>query len=115
MIELHLPYPPSANRLWRRARKGMMRSDEYCRWLTEAGWTARSQRPGKICGPYKLSIHAVRPDRRARDIDNLIKPVGDLLQSLGVIENDCDAEMVSARWVTSGSGITVIVEPAGVE
>lgn len=115
MIVLNLPHPPSANRLWRRARKGMMRSAEYCAWLTEAGWEAKRQRPGQISGPYKISIHAVRPDKRRRDIDNLIKPVGDLLQSLGVIEDDCQAEMVSARWVTSGSGITVILEPAGVE
>jgi crossover junction endodeoxyribonuclease RusA len=114
-VTLTLPYPPSANRLWVRARKGMRRSDEYVKWLTEAGWTVKSQKPGRVDGAYKLSIHAVRPDRRARDVDNLIKPTSDLLQHIGVIRDDSDAEMVSARWVTSGQPFTVIVEPAGRE
>lgn len=115
MIAIRLPYPPSANRLWRRSAKGMRRSDEYVAWLTEAGWEASRQRPGKIQGPYKLSIHAVRPDRRKRDLDNLFKSTCDLLQGLGIIEDDSQAEMISARWVTSGEGITVILEPAGLE
>jgi Holliday junction resolvase RusA-like endonuclease len=115
MIELQLPFPTSANDLWSRTARGMRRSDAYTAWLVEAGWEARRQRPGKIEGPYKLTIHAVRPDSRRRDLGNLEKGVSDLLESLGIIENDCLAEMISMRWVTSGEGITVILEPAGVE
>jgi crossover junction endodeoxyribonuclease RusA len=115
VIELHLPFPPSANSLWRRAAKGMRRSDSYTAWLTEAGWAAKQQRPGKIAGPYKLSIHAARPDNRRRDLDNLFKATSDLLESLEIIQGDHLAEMVCARWVTSGEGITVIVEAAGTE
>jgi crossover junction endodeoxyribonuclease RusA len=114
-VVLQLPYPPSANRLWIRARKGMRRSDEYMAWLNEAGWMAKAQRPKRISGPYKLSVQASRPDKRRRDIDNLLKPIGDLLEHIGVIENDCDCEMVTARWVTVGQGVTAIIEPAGVE
>lgn len=114
-IQLALPHPPSANRLWIRAKKGMRKSEAYCAWLEKAGWLAKSQRPGKIEGPYKLSIHAPRPDRRQRDIDNIIKPVSDLLQAIGVIENDSLCEMVCARWVTFGSGMTVFVDRAGTE
>ncbi len=115
MIELQLPFPTSANYLWSRTATGMRKSDAYKAWLCDAGWEAKWQRPGKIAGPYKLTIHAVRPDNRRRDLGNLEKAVSDLLQSLGIIENDCLAEMISMRWVTSGEGITVILEPAGVE
>ena len=114
-IMLQLPYPPSANRLWVRARKGMRRSDVYMAWLEEAGWLAKAQRPSRIEGPYKLSLHVARPDKRKRDIDNVLKSVGDLLQHIGVVKDDCDCEMVSARWVTTGQGVTAIIEPAGVE
>jgi crossover junction endodeoxyribonuclease RusA len=114
-VTLQLPLPPSANRLWVRARKGMRRSDEYVAWLLEAGWTAKTQRPNSIKGPFKISIHASRPDKRRRDIDNLIKPTLDLVESLRIVENDSDCEQVSARWVTTGAGVTIIVEQAGVE
>jgi crossover junction endodeoxyribonuclease RusA len=114
-VQLALPHPPSANRLWIRAKKGMRKSEEYCAWLEKAGWLAKSQRPGKVLGAYKLSIHAPRPDRRHRDIDNIIKPISDLLQAIGVIESDHLCEMVSARWVTFGDGVTVFVDRAGVE
>jgi crossover junction endodeoxyribonuclease RusA len=114
-INLTLPYPPSANRLWRNSRGRTHKSTEYCNWLNHAGYVARAQRPGKICGPYKISITAVRPDKRRRDLGNLEKPISDLLQSLGVVEDDCNAEMICVRWVTAGEGITVHIEPAGVE
>lgn len=114
-IQIHIPYPPSANRLWIRAKKGMRKSDEYTRWLTEAGWRIKEQRPGRIEGPYKLSIQAVRPDKRRRDLDNLLKPVSDVLQSVGVIADDCDCELITARWVTVGHGIHVLIDRAGVE
>ena len=115
MIILQILYPPSANRLWVRAKKGMRKSDAYAKWLIEAGWHVKAQRPGSIHGPYKISVSAARPDKRRRDLDNILKPIGDLLQSVGVIRDDCDCEMVSARWVTVGQGVTAIIEPAGVE
>lgn len=114
-ITLTLPMPPSANRLWKRTRGGMAKSDAYSAWLNEAGWVAKSQHQKPVPGPYKISIHAKRPGTRGPDLDNTIKPVNDLLQSLGLIENDKLCEMVTARWVTSGDGVTVILEPAGVE
>lgn len=115
IIELALPYPPSANRLWRSYGKNVCKSKEYTSWLVAAGLMARSQRPAAIVGPYKILINASRPDKRRRDIDNLIKPIGDLLQSIGVVRDDCDCEMVSARWVTTGEGVNVRLETAGAE
>ncbi len=114
-VELTLPYPPSANRLWTRTSKGMRKTDTYSAWLKVAGYMALAQKQPAVIGPYKMSIQAMRPDRRRRDIDNIIKSVSDLLQSVGVIEDDCDCEMVSARWVTSGDPLFVRVEPAGAE
>jgi crossover junction endodeoxyribonuclease RusA len=109
---LVLPYPPSANRLWRAGRGHVHLSPAYTQWLDEAGWHVAEQRRGHIRGPYRLGIAALRFDRRKRDLDNLIKPIND---RLGVVEDDCLAELISVRWVTSGPPVTVRVEAAGVE
>lgn len=115
MSEIHLPYPPSANRLWRRSGRTIHKSAHYVAWLWDAGALAKTQKPHPIVGPYKLTIQARRPDKRRRDLDNLIKPTNDLLASIGVIGDDCQCEMISARWVTNGKPFTVRIEPAGVE
>lgn len=114
-VELHLPYPPSANRLWRRAGARIHKSDEYKAWLEEAGWKAAEQKPKRIDGPYRLQIQAARPDKRRRDLDNLIKPISDLLKVVGIIRDDSDCDVLSARWVTVGEGVYVVVGPAAVE
>lgn len=94
----------------------MRKSDRYFAWLKEAGLVALSQRPvGRFHGAYTLQIQAARPDKRRRDIDNLIKPISDLLQAVGIVRDDTDCEMVSARWVTTGEGVFVRISPAGVE
>lgn len=58
------------------------------------------------------NIDAVRPDKRHRDLDNLLKSSSDLLQHIGIVENDSLCQQISARWVSAGEGITVTVEPA---
>lgn len=98
MTTLTLPYPPTANNLYRNAGKKRVKSEGYTAWLTEAGWLVRSQRALLVPGRYRLSLIATAPDRRARDIDNLVKPVSDLLKKAGVIEEDSLAKSVFAEW-----------------
>ena len=108
---LNLPYPPSANRLWRMAGQGKapFKSAEYSSWLSHAGLLVNSQKPGCVEGPYALHIAAGKPDNRQRDIDNLIKPIGDLLQAAGVVTNDYLCQSVSAEWVTGIEGVRVSI------
>lgn len=106
-VTLDLPYPPSANRLWGIAQGRMIKTAEYAAWLTEAGYHVATQKPGRIRGPYAMRITAGRPDNRKRDLDNLAKPIGDLLQASRVIENDCDCQRLSMEWVSGLSGVRV--------
>ena len=98
IVNLNLPYPPSANRLWRYGQGRAYKSAEYTNWLIAAGLQVRAQRPEQVKGHYTLHIWAVRPDNRRRDIGNLEKPISDLLQSVGVIENDCLAKKIVMEW-----------------
>ena len=112
MICLQISYPPSANRIWRTSRGRTYRAPNYVNWLEREGWNIIQQRQGGIVGPYRLQMSVVRPDRRKRDLDNLIKPVSDLLKSVGVIGDDCDAQSIHLEWVKEGPPVTVKVEKA---
>jgi Holliday junction resolvase RusA-like endonuclease len=119
MIELiFTKLPPSVNRIWRSDRGGRPhKSNEYREWLKSSGWEAKAQVGGKhITGRYKMSVQLLRPDRRRRDLDNFgFKAISDLLVSLGIVEDDYLCEMLSARWVTQGPALMVMIERAGIE
>lgn len=114
---LTLPYPPTANNLFRNAgSKGRVRTGHYRLWLAEAHACLRAQRFTPLKGSYRLTISAVRPDNRARDIGNLEKPISDCLVQAGVIEDDHLAKSILIFWSDAkpqkGGAITVKVEPA---
>ena len=117
VIELWLPFPPSANHIWRTGGKRVYRSAKYMAWREAASVESLAQfkQKNKILGPYKLTITAARPDKRRRDLDNLLKPISDLLRFIGAIEDDSLCEMLTARWVTQGEGVSVRIEKAGIE
>lgn len=112
MITLVLPFPPSVNRLWRASKGGgVYRSAKYSDWRRLAMWQIAGQSKGKkIEGPYKLTILAVRPDKRKRDLGNLEKAISDILVSQKIVEDDYLCEWIVARWVESGPECRVIIE-----
>lgn len=86
MIELELPYPPSVNHYWRQARGRF--------YVAKAGVDYRNavvakcgQREG-IQGAVKISVRAFLPDRRRRDLDNILKSLLDAIVHAGLIEDD---------------------------
>jgi crossover junction endodeoxyribonuclease RusA len=111
MIQITIPLPPSMNRLWRSTKGGTVyRSPKYVEWRTPAIWQIVAQAKGKkIIGPYKLTMRVVRPDKRKRDLDNLLKAASDALVSAGVLE-DHHCEWIDAQWVTEGPECVLIVE-----
>ena len=106
---LHLPFPPSVWKLYTGSGKFRRRSSEYATWRTIAGYAINQQSAGKsIAGPWSMEIAAYRPDKRRRDIDNLIKAVSDTLVSMNVVADDSEMQSVLAKWVDGkGEGIKV--------
>lgn len=87
-VVLHLPFPPSVNNLFANGAKGRFPTPRYKAWREEAALRLHAQRPRPIKGRYVVTMRFERPDRRARDADNLSKAPMDLLVSTGVIEAD---------------------------
>lgn len=107
--------PPSANAMRSHfisdGKVQSTKSKPYAAWKKAAAWEIAAARPGRVDGPYRLSI-AVQRDwrsKRARDIDNIIKPVSDALVAAGVVTDDSLAESVSAKWADALGGPAVVV------
>lgn len=95
------------------SKRGVRRSEKYVAWLREAGWEAKLQaRGGMIVGEYDLTVKAVRPDKRKRDLDNLLKPISDLIVGAGLVEDDSLCRRIVAEWAPTGSPLQVIISSA---
>ena len=98
-----IPIPPSANDMYKmtinRGGKGKyrrVRTKEYERWRSRAAWVVASQVFDHLRRktPFTMSIR-VNLDHRG-DIDNRIKPLLDMLQYAGVVQDDryCDRILI---------------------
>jgi crossover junction endodeoxyribonuclease RusA len=85
-MRVSLPWPPTVNTYWRMVRGRMLisaKGREYrnavCMQLAESPL---------FKGRLKIEILAMPPDKRRRDLDNLLKAPLDALQWAGVIQDD---------------------------
>ena len=97
MTALHftLPYPPSVNTYWRHPTKGPLAGRHL---ISEAGRNYRTavqstlQTQGyqgqRLAGRLTIDIEAFMPDRRKRDLDNILKALLDSLTFCGVWDDD---------------------------
>jgi len=112
VVTIRLPMPPSANACWANVEKvGRVRSTAYRRWSKLAVQELQAQQAGRVAGKFAVVITA-RRTKRKRDIDNIIKPLLDLLSGV-VTADDSECERVSAGWTDEGDeGVTVSVRRA---
>lgn len=91
--------PCSVNAMFRNARGvGRVRTQRYNTWRNAANWQVQEQRPDQVTGEVEVSVYCKKPDKRKRDIDNLIKACLDLLVTNELIEDDSKVMKVSAEW-----------------
>ena len=108
---LLLPYPPSVNSLWRHAGKRTYRTAKYMSWVEEAGkHIAKQDTPETIAHPVKIELAIGRPDKRRRDIDNLIKSVLDILCHHQILEDDHWVHHLDVYWSEEVVGCQVIIK-----
>jgi crossover junction endodeoxyribonuclease RusA len=114
-ITLTLPFPPSVNNLFINAGRKRVRSPGYRAWADLAGFQINRQKPQPVTGPVMLRYEFQEgQDNRRRDIDNLVKPVNDLLVEHGVIEGDDNRTVraIDLRWSRDVVGVRITVEAA---
>lgn len=125
MIVLDLPFPPTANSIWRTVmiagKPRHLLSKKYREWKTAcdekfwvAGWARGWAKEGiqtPIRTPVDVQIVLDRSKRRG-DTDNRIKPCLDWLQRSGVIANDSQVDKVSAEWGEAPEGVRITISAA---
>ena len=109
MITYSLPYPPTTNGLFATIGNRRVKSKAYAAWRVEAGWCIRQQGHASVDGSVAILMQCVAPDKRRRDISNLIKAVEDMLVEMRVIEDDSHVVTVTAAWVRQGLPCLVTV------
>lgn len=109
---LTLPIPPSLNNAFVNGpgRGGRFKSAGYKTWQTLASLQLRRQEPWHI--PGKISIRIVYDRQHTKaDLDNLIKPILDLLVAAGRISDDRNVEKIEAEF-GSAPGVLVGIQAA---
>ncbi len=92
---LSLPWPPSANRYWRHVGHRVLVSKEADRYKKDIRlWALFWKRPC-LLGRLAITIQAFPPDKRARDLDNLLKISIDSLQFANLFENDSQIDRIT--------------------
>lgn len=107
-IILTLPYPPTVNTYWRRAGHRTIISDRgraYTRAVSDCLWLA-GVKEGFGSADLAAMITVYPPDKRRRDIDNVLKAVFDSLQKAGLFDDD---SQIVKLFVEKGEQV-----PAGV-
>lgn len=111
MISLDLPWPPSINHYYgshgnRRFIKkaGVKFRADVADIVSELGYAEE-------VGQLAMFISVYPPDKRKRDLDNLVKATQDALQHAGCYENDCqiDGLHVERKEVLKGGRIKVVI------
>lgn len=104
MIEIIVPLPPSANRIWRKSGKRIHKSAAYTTWLARTVIWIHAQQFEPFDGKVRVDLEL--PVNNRRDIDNSIKPVLDCLEAAGVFAND---RQVKQLWVAEATRTDVLI------
>lgn len=96
MVEILLPWPPSVNHYWRHGKNGHYISSEGRAYREQVNYLCSLVR-GKFepLDRLQVTIEAYPPDRRKRDLDNLLKSLLDSLQHAGVYADDSQIDHLS--------------------
>jgi len=109
MIEITLPWPPSVNTYWRNFDGRMIISARGRDYRETVGDQMTLQKMMKhFKGQLKVEIEAFRPDKRRRDLDNLLKATLDGLAHAGVYEDDSQIVDLRIYWAKDIGGMLKI-------
>ena len=97
MITLHLPYPPTVNHMYRRARGHLALTPEALAFRHAVRMIAMAQAVTPIIGPVAVFLDVYRPRRRG-DLDNLLKATLDALNGVAYRDDNQVEQITAVRY-----------------
>lgn len=118
MRTFDLPWPPSVNTYWRHPNKGPLAgrtlvSEKGRQYRDDCVRLAKVNRWPAFVSSARLSvtIHAYPPDKRRRDLDNVLKAALDAMAQAGVYGDDAQVDRLEiVRKEPPGAVLCVTVE-----
>lgn len=123
-FEVVLPYPPSTNTYWRHpsrgplagrhliSEKGRQYRDAVVRLLAQTGNAYGFSAEARL----QVQIEAWMPDKRRRDLDNVLKAALDALTHAGVYPDDSQIDSLTiTRAPTVGGMLKVRIAVRGAD
>jgi crossover junction endodeoxyribonuclease RusA len=114
-ISLLMPWPPSLNRYYRTVQGRILVSKDGRDYRAQAVGAVREQIGchKAIDGRVSVDIFAAPPDKRRRDLDNLLKGMLDALTHAGVWLDDSQVDRLMIERVppTKGGWVEVVIKP----
>lgn len=110
-MELSLPLPPSANHYYRRVGDATLISREGRRYREAVAGYLAALRVRPLAGRLWVRVVLYPPDRRRRDLDNVLKCLLDALAKGGAYADDSQIDRldISRGPVTEGGGVHVLI------
>ena len=110
MTGITLPWPPSINHYWRHVGKKVLisaKGRQYRRMIQELAVVERWPTFGGK--RLRVQILAYPPDKRRRDLDNMLKVTLDSLQHAGIYTDDSQIDDLRiSRGLHDGSGEMIV-------
>ena len=97
MITLILPYPPTVNHMYRRARGHLALTPEALAFRHAVRMIAMVQGVTPILGPVAVFLDVYRPRRRG-DLDNLLKATLDSLNGVAYRDDQQVEQITAVRY-----------------
>jgi crossover junction endodeoxyribonuclease RusA len=95
MIRFEMPYPPSINHYYVHTAKGVKLGDKGHKYRMDAVFLLHKYRGSFKDKKIAVTINVFPPDKRKRDLDNILKCLLDAMEHANVYENDNNIDMLT--------------------
>lgn len=106
-VWLRIPLPPSVNGSNKLGKHGLYNSHAYETYKYLIKHYISNEKA--VHGRFAVVINAQEPSKHAPDLDNIVKPLLDVLQDNGIIENDKFNREMVVKWVGVGELCDVFI------